>query len=254
MATVDFYIWKRPTKDGRFPISVRITIDRKPSYIMTGHKLDSLDQWDAKTQRVKKSHPNSVRLNNYLLSELTKASDKVLELKTSGPTSAKEVKDGLKPVDEKHTYFSAVATQFLEDQKALGNYECYKTQKGHLKRFYAFANNCNIPFKDITVDLLQRYLIFLKQSNRFRYNENSSVKPLSSRTIANHMITLRTIYNRAISAKLASQEDYPFGAKGKVPINLTGLAKMGLDQSEIKKLEEIDLFQKSEIYNQPRNI
>jgi len=254
MATVDFYIWKRPTKDGRFPISVRITIDRKPSYIMTGQKLDSLEQWDAKTQRVKKSHPNSVRLNNFLLSELAKASDKVLEFKTNGQATAKEVKDGLKPIDEKLTYFSTVASQFLADQWTLGNYECYKTQKGHLKRFYAFANNGNMPFKEITVDLLQRYLIFLKQSNRFRYNDNSPVKPLSSRTIANHMITIRTIYNRAISSKLANQEDYPFGAKGKVPIKLTGSAKMGLDEYEIKKIEEIDLSKKSEIYHHARNI
>ena len=33
MATVDLYIWKRPSKDGKFPISVRITINRKPSYV-----------------------------------------------------------------------------------------------------------------------------------------------------------------------------------------------------------------------------
>ena len=92
MATVDFYIWKRPAKDGRFPISIRITINRKPSYIMTGQKLDNLDQWDSKAQRVKKTHPNSVRLNNFLKSELAKASDKALELETKGRASAKQVK------------------------------------------------------------------------------------------------------------------------------------------------------------------
>lgn len=254
MATVDFYIWKRPTKDGRFPISVRITIDRKPSYIMTGQKLDSLNQWDAKTQRVKKSHPNSVRLNNFLLNELTKANDKVLELEAKKQVSAKEVRVSLKPVDEKRFYFREVANRFLAEQEALGNYECHKTQKGHLKRFYAFVGSGNILFKEITVDLLQRYLIFLKQSKRFRYNENSPIKPLSDRTIANHMITIRTIYNRAISANLASKEDYPFGAKGKVPIKIGGSAKLGLDETEIKRMEELDLSGKSEIYNHARNI
>ena len=146
--------------------------------------------------------------------ELTKASDKALELEAKGRASAKEVKVGLKPVEERQSYFKEVADQFLEDQKALGNYECYLTQKGHLKRFYTFANNGNIRFKEITVELLQHYLTFLKQSKKFRYNENSPIKPLSSRTIANHMITIRTIYNRAIAAKLASKEDSPFGAKG----------------------------------------
>jgi len=82
MATVDFYVWKRPNKHGQYPISVRITINRKPSYVMTGQTLDSLDQWDAKKQCVKKSHPNAVRLNNYLRTELAKANDKALELET----------------------------------------------------------------------------------------------------------------------------------------------------------------------------
>jgi hypothetical protein len=83
MATVDFYVWKRPSKDGKFPISIRITIDRKPSYIMTGQKLDRLEQWDSKRQCVKeRSHPNSTRLNNFLRNELAKANDKALEMET----------------------------------------------------------------------------------------------------------------------------------------------------------------------------
>src|ERR1700730_15983694 len=122
MATVDLYIWKRPSKDGKYPISVRITINRKPSYIMTGQKLDSLDQWDSKKQNVKKSHPNSVRLNNFLLNELAKANDKALELETKGHSSAKEVKKSLKPIEEKPVYFKDVAKQYLQDQEALGNY------------------------------------------------------------------------------------------------------------------------------------
>src|ERR1700761_8596019 len=254
MATVDFYIWKRPAKGGRFPISIRITIDRKPSYIMTGQKLDSLDQWDSKAQRVKKTHPNSVRLNNFLKGELAKASDKALELETKGRASAKQVKTELKPTDNKPATFRDVADQLIADQKALGNFECYQTQKGHLKRFYTFAQNDNITFEEINVEFMQRFLMFLKQAKKVRYNENTPVQPLSSRTIANHLITIRTIYNRAISINLASKEHYPFGAKGKVPIKLTGAAKMGLDESEIKRLEELDLSKRSDIYNHARNI
>lgn len=54
MATVRVYIRKRPTKEGKFPISICITINRKQEYILTGQKLDSLNQWDEKAQRVKK--------------------------------------------------------------------------------------------------------------------------------------------------------------------------------------------------------
>ena len=254
MATVDFYIWKRPSKDGKFPISVRITIDRKPSYIMTGQKLDSLEQWDAKTQRVKKSHPNSGRLNNFLLNELAKANDKALELETKGRVSAKAVKADMKPKEEKPIYFIEIANRYLEDQRLCGNYEVYKTDKARLKRFYEFATGGKIAFNDITVDLLQRYIVFLKQAKKVRYNENSPIKSLSERTITNHLIIIRTIYNRAISAKAASQDYYPFGADGKIGIKFSESSKIGLEEVEIKKLEELDLSNHSPIYNDARNI
>lgn len=254
MATVDLYIWKRPAKDGKYPISVRITINRKPSYIMTGQKLDNLDQWDSKKQRVKNSHPNAVRLNNFLLSELAKANDKCLELETKGQASAKKVKVSLKPVEEKPVYFKEVADQYLKDQKALGNYEVYKTEEGRFKRLYAFFKSDRITFKDITPEFLQRYLIFLKQCKTPRYNENTKVKSLSDRTITNYLISVRTIYNRALTAKLASHDDYPFGADGKIAIKLTGSAKIGLEESEIRKIELLDLSEYSEIYHHARNI
>lgn len=254
MATVAFYIWRRPSKDGKFPISIRITIDRKPSYIMTGQKLDSLDQWDAKSQRVKKSHPNSARLNNFLLNELAKANDKALEMRTKGHISAQDVKTGIKFVGEPLALFKDVADQYILEQQALGNYECFKTQQGHLKRFYAFAKNKKLTFKDITVEFLRRYIVFLRLQKTARYNEHTEVRPLSERTITNHVMTIRTIYNRAITAKLVNRDDYPFGGEGNIRIKITGSSKIGLEESEIKKLEEIDLSEYSKIYEDARNM
>jgi integrase/recombinase XerD len=51
--------------DGTCPLALRITKDRKSSYIYLGFSIHSKD-WDADKQRVKKSHPNSARLNNFL--------------------------------------------------------------------------------------------------------------------------------------------------------------------------------------------
>ncbi|HWD86794.1 MAG TPA: site-specific integrase [Mucilaginibacter sp.] len=254
MATVDLYVWKRPAKDGKFPISVRITINRKPSYIMTGQKLDNLNQWDSKMQRVRKSHPNSVRLNNFLLSEIAKANDKALELETKGLASSKKVKVGLKPIEVLPVYFKDVARQYLKDQEALGNYESYATEDGRFKRLYDFAKNDNLTFNEITVEFLQRYRIYLKQCKKPRYNENTPEKPISDRTVTNYLISVRTIFNRAISAKLISKDIYPFGGKGNISIRLSGSSKIGLEEAEIKKLEQLDLSEYSEIYHHARNI
>lgn len=254
MATVDLYIWKRPAKDGKFPISVRITINRKASYIMTGQKLDNLDQWDSKMQRVRKSHPNSVRLNNFLLSELAKANDKVLEMETKGHASSKKVKIGLKPIDDVPVYFKDVAKQYLKDQEALGNYESLATEDGRFRRLYEFAKNDKLTFEEITVEFLQRYRIYLKQCKKPRYSESTPEKSLSDRTVTNYLISVRTIFNRAISAKLISKDIYPFGGKGNISIRLNGSSKIGLEEAEIKKLEELDLSDYSEIYHHARNI
>lgn len=221
---------------------------------MTGQKLDSLAQWDDKGQRVRKSHPNATRLNNFLLTELAKANDKALEMETKGHVSAKDVRVGLKPIEETKVYFCEIADRYLEDQKLCGNYEVSKSDWGRLKRFYEFTNDGKITFPEITVDLMQRYLIHLRQAKKHRYSEKTPLKPLSDRTITNHLIIIRTIYNRAITAKLASKDDYPFGGPGKVSIKLTGSSKMGLNEMEIKSLEDLDLSQHRPIYNDARNI
>lgn len=254
MATVRVYIKKRAAKDGKFPISICITINRKQEYILTGQKLDSLDQWDEKAQRVKKSHPNATRLNNFLLGELAKANDKALEMETKGKASAKEVKIGLKPLEVKKVYFKEVADRYLDEQRSIGNYDALITDRGRLKRFYEFTHNGKITFPELTVDFLQQYLVYLRQAKKRRYSEDKPAKPLSDRTITNHLIIIRTIYNRAIIAKLASKDDYPFGATGKIAIKFSPSSKIGLGEAEIKSLEDLDLSQHLPIYNDARNI
>jgi hypothetical protein len=194
-----------------------------------------------KKQRVRSTHPNATRLNNFLLKELAKANDKALEMETKGRASAKEVKTGLKPVEETKAYFVHIANRYLEEQRLCGNYEVAKTDLSRLKRFYEFTNGGKLTFPEISVDLLHRYVVYLKQAKKFRYSENKPAKPLSERTITNHLIIIRTIYNRAIKAKLASRDNYPFGAEGKVSIKFSDSSKMGLNEAEIKSLEEIDL-------------
>jgi integrase len=254
MATVRIYIRKRPTKDGKFPISICITINRKQEYIMTGQKLDSLAQWDERAQRVKKSHPSAVRLNNFLLSELAKANDKALEMETKGHVSAKEVKVSLKPVEDIKVYFHDIAQRYLDEQRLCGNYDIYMADTTRLKRFYEFIKYEKITFEEISVDFLQRFLIHMRLSKKFQHDKTKPPKPLSERTIVNHLILIRTLYNRAITAKLVSKDYYPFGGKGNISIKLIGAAKIGLEEAEIKKLEHLDLSGYLPIYNHARNI
>jgi len=221
---------------------------------MTGQKLDSLSQWNEKAQRVNKSHPNSTRLNNFLLGELAKANDKALEMEAKGYVSAKQVKVNLKPVEETKVYFQDIAQIRLNEMKLIGNYDALKSDTARLKRFYEFIKDEKIAFDEITVDLLRRYTVFLKVSKKFQYDKDKPAKPLSERSITNHLMIIRTIFNQAINAKLVSKDIYPFGGKGNISIKLTGASKIGLEEAEIKKLEELDLSELMPILNDARNI
>ena len=82
MASVNIVLRRKATKDGTFPLAIRITKERKSSYIFVGQSISEKD-WDEIKERVKKSHPNSARLNNMLVAKLAEANDKLLETETN---------------------------------------------------------------------------------------------------------------------------------------------------------------------------
>ncbi|MEP1488484.1 MAG: phage integrase SAM-like domain-containing protein [Algibacter sp.] len=62
---------------------------------------------------------------------------------------------------------------------------------------------------------------------------------ISLRTVSNYMITIRTVFNIAISKSITDYKLYPFG-KGKYQIKFPETQKVGLNSDEIKTLEEIE--------------
>ena len=67
------------------------------------------------------------------------------------------------------------------------------------------------------------------------------------RTVANYMITIRTIFNLAISKSASNSQFYPFG-KGKYQIHFPETRKIGLNIDEIRILENIKGITKAQQY------
>jgi len=65
MRSVKPILWSRPTSDGQYQIKIRITENRKPTYINVGIKVKKGD-WNENKDRVKTSHPNSEYFNNLI--------------------------------------------------------------------------------------------------------------------------------------------------------------------------------------------
>ncbi|MFM2226453.1 MAG: hypothetical protein RJA07_2655 [Bacteroidota bacterium] len=243
MATIKIVLRAKKKLDDTFPLAIRITKDRKTSFIHLGYDLKE-SQWDATTQRVKKSHPNSNRLNNFLLKKLAEANDTSLELETNKSTvSSFSVKQKLRPTNGET--FLPQSTLYLDTLEKAGKYNRLGSDKPRVKHFKEFLKSSlhqeDIAFADITVPLLQRFQLYLK-----------STRTITERTVVNHLVVIRSIFSQAMKANLVDRKYYPFG-DGKIRIKFPDSLKIGLSSDEVKQLEELELENGSYV-NHARNI
>lgn len=230
MASIKVLLWDKKNKEGLYPIALRIIQNRKPSYIYIGHYIEK-SQWDEENRKVRKSHPNSARLNNLISKKIAEASGQLMDMETQATdTSAKTIKNRIKTAGNAH--FLKQAEIYLNTLKQAGKYNRYTADKPRIERFKEFLKindlGSDIAFSEITPMLLHRFKGFLK------------TKSISERTIANYLIVIRTIFNQAIAAHLVEQKYYPFG-KGKIVIKFPETIKIGLTPEEVKKLENVEL-------------
>jgi len=95
-----------------------------------------------------------------------------------------------------------------------------------MKRFC--GNDLDFPFHNIDVQWLSKYELWLKNSN------------CTDVTIAILFRTLRSAYNKAISAKCALKSSYPFD-EFKISKFDTSTPKRAIPKETIKKIMEVDL-------------
>ncbi|MFD0750631.1 tyrosine-type recombinase/integrase [Mucilaginibacter calamicampi] len=258
MATAKIITWSRKDKNGNYPIGIKVSQNGIPAYLFEGNALASRELWDAPKQQVKKAHPQHMRLTNFLSKKLAEINDKILEFETGKKRyTAEDVVNAIKPkpvqvapLPPKLPLFKEVADNYLQEQKSLGNYDVCKTDTSKLKRFYEFAGE-QITFPQITVDFLRRYTIFLRTG---RNKNKEGHVPLSERTVTNHLIVIRTMYNRAKTAGLIDNETYPFGGKNKIVIKFGKTEKIGLTESEISQLKQAKFSAQQSHLHHSRNI
>ncbi len=230
MASIKVILRDKKNKDGTFPIALRIVKDRKASLVHIGHSVEE-KYWDEANKRVKKGHPNSVRMNNLILQKLAEANDKLLELQTQQKdTTAHTIRRNIKSGG--NALFIQQGELYLATLKASSKYNRHTADKPRIDRFKEFLKlndlGNDIAFSELTPNIINRFRGYLK------------TKSISERTIVNYLIVIRTIFNQAIAANIVDHKYYPFG-KGKIIIKTPDTIKIGLTLEEVKKIEEVDL-------------
>ncbi|MGB3775349.1 MAG: phage integrase SAM-like domain-containing protein, partial [Leeuwenhoekiella sp.] len=172
MATVKVVLRKKKNSEGFFPVSIRITKDRKSSYLGTGQYIEE-KYWDEKNRCIRKSHPNAKDLNNFILAKLSEANKKVLESEIHLEyQSVQLIRKKIKQT--KKADFFEVADIHLRNLKSREKHHQYDTEFGRLKKFQNFLNKKNLPFDELNVALLQKFRTFLIHKRK-----------LSPRTVVN---------------------------------------------------------------------
>jgi len=226
MASIKAVLRKNQNKDLTYPLVIRITKDRKTNFIAIGHSV-LLDEWNAATGKVKKSHPNSPRLNNLISKKIAEANDKLLELEsTAKDTSVRVISKAVKGATE--GTFLKQGQVYLDNLNKEGKYNRVSADSPVLNRIKEFAGG-DVNFSEIDPLFLKKFKAWL-----------IGTRKVSERTAINHFVVIRSIYNQAINAGLVDRKHYPFG-KGKVVIKFPDNSKLGLSAEEVTALETVEL-------------
>ena len=228
MASVKVMIRRNKMRvDGTCPIILKITNNRCLTEKFIGHAVKPED-WDEIDRIVKKTHPNSVRINHLILKKITEVSSIILDADNNDlHLTKKQIKHKVK--HQNKSSFNSVAEEHLSDLLKLKKFNQHSGENPRVNHFKNFIENEDISFQNITTYLLKKFMIYLKAD-----------KNLGDRSVMNCLIVIRTIFNKAINEGLVESKNYPFGP-GKIQIKLIESRKVGLNETEIKMIEEADL-------------
>ena len=227
MASIKILLWKHDKKkNNTFPLAIRITKNRKTRYVFTGEYILEKD-WNEKEGLVKKSHPNSARLNNFLQKKLSEAHSIALDVETTDKSkTVKSIKK--KIVNDNNADFFAIADIYLKNLEERKKFNQSNNDNGRLEIFKTYLGKEHLDFMDLDVTVLDKFKTYLIYKLK-----------RSERTVANYMILIRTIYNMAIAQGITDKNNYPFG-RGKYQIKIPESEKIGLNREEIQLLETVE--------------
>ncbi len=241
MASVKIVVRRNKRKNnGTIPLAIRITKDRKSRFIFTGQYIDE-NHWNDQNCTVKKSHPNSSRLNYLLSQKLAEANEMLLEAEVSKSiNTVDDIKKKIK--NQAGGSFFEVAEERIRNKEAAGVFSVARAEASILNNIRKFHGKVNLDFPEITSSFLKRFKIFCK----------NELGQKSERTITNQLIFIRTVFNIAVKEGITKSEFYPF-AGDKEKIRLKRGLKVGLSREEITRIENLELDEGGGIWH-TRNV
>lgn len=234
MASVKVILmYEKKLMSGECPLYLRIIKDRKPRYVSIGYSVKESD-WDDKNLKVKKSHPNSQRMNNLIALRLAELQSIALDLETNDKSiNADEIKSVVK--GNRSSSFIAYFNSYIEDLESKEIYGTHARAKSVLKKLNEYTKNKDLKFDDITFQFIKDYEKYLREELENAPN-----------TINANIKLFRKLINDAIREELMPMEKSPFH---KYKLKWTNVEKAHLTDAEIVKIEELYFKPEQKIYH-----
>lgn len=227
MASIKVVLRDKQNKEGLYPIILRITKDRSTKIISLG--MDCEEQnWDQKSSQFKKNMPNHIQ-KNLILSNLKQKAWTIID-----GFNLEEIDFTLNQFEERFRGKESskmTVLEFWEDKiKDLnlagrtGNARAYQDTK---KSFFKFCKNQKILFKEITVEVVEKYETHLRSTGS---NDGG---------IGVRMRELRALFNDAIKKGVVLEKYYPFKIYKVSKLKSSGFKK-ALTREEVRLIENFD--------------
>lgn len=228
MANIKFILRNKPTKEGLYPVVLRLTKDRKSKIISLNFNCNNTD-WDEKTAQFKKSYSNYSQANLVLTKIRERALKIIMDFKLN------DVDFTLEQFEEKFRgkeaskitvfeFFDDLVSDLLKSGKA-GNAKAIKETK---QSFFSFCKREKILFKEITPAVLDKYEVYLRQNGN------------SDGGVAFKMRELRAVFNKAIKNGIVEEKYYPFTTY-KISKLKNSSIKKAITREQIKLIENFDV-------------
>jgi len=229
MATLKAILHPKADKNGdkTYRLALRVTVNRKRSYLQLGYNIDPKD-WNDESEKVKRSHSKYTQINRLIRKKYDEIEDYILESEALRKNlTAKQITEYVKG-NKKGTTFFELSEHFLQELTDSGKINREVTERSRYNMFKEFLKR-DISFQEIDEALLRKFKAYLLGS-----------REVSERTVMNYYVAIRTLFNRAITDGIVEQKYYPFG-KGKIKIRFPQTIKIGLEANEILSIEELEL-------------
>jgi integrase len=191
----------QPNKAGQYPIYIRITIDRKQSFISTGHFIPE-KYWDPKSEQVKPVHLQAYLINPDITSRKQTLIKVIVEHQVKGlaitPSTLKQLAGSNTDLHNIFEFCESFVKE-VQHKREAGTLENYRK---HLKVVELYHGSRSLAFEQITHEWLVAF------EDHLRKPVKDGRDKLGGNYIHAIWKTLKTFFNAAIKRKVINH--YPF--------------------------------------------